>query len=62
MHLQPADGLADLDATLAQIPGLFAAGATGVELYTCMFCRNPREFEKFCETVVAFKKSLAATS
>ena len=53
-----SDGLADLEATLAQIPGLFAAGATGVELYTCMFCRNPQDFEKFCGRLVEFKRSL----
>jgi probable F420-dependent oxidoreductase len=53
-----ADGLADLEWTLAQIPPLLRAGATGVELYACMFCRSPREFETFCERLVAFKSEL----
>jgi|SRR5579863_2879946 len=53
-----ADGMAELEATLAQIPPLLMAGATGVELYACMFCRNPRDFERFCEDLVSFKGSL----
>jgi probable F420-dependent oxidoreductase len=53
-----ADGMADLEATLAQIPPLLMAGATGVELYACMFCRNPRDFEKFCETLIRFKERM----
>ncbi len=57
-----SDGRADLDVMLAQIPGLFRAGATGVELFTCMFCRNPQDFEQFCEKIVHFKRSLSLTT
>jgi probable F420-dependent oxidoreductase len=56
-----ADGMADLAPTLELIPALFEAGATGVELYTCMFCRNPEDFARFCEELVAFKHSLKPT-
>lgn len=51
-----ADGKADLEATLAKIPLLVEAGATAVELYACMYCRGPEEFEKFCERLLAFKQ------
>lgn len=54
-----SDGSADLDTTLERIPELFASGATGVELYACMFCRTPGEFADFCDRIVAFKTKLA---
>jgi len=50
-----ADGMADLDATLAKIPILVEAGATAVELYACMYCRGPEEFESFCDRLVNFR-------
>jgi probable F420-dependent oxidoreductase len=55
-----SDGLADLEGTLSRIPELFAAGATGVELYACMFCRTPNEFAQFCARLAAFKSQLPA--
>jgi dihydroorotate dehydrogenase len=54
-----ADGKADLEATLAQIPALIEAGATAVEVYACMFCAGPGDFEGFCERLVDFKSGLA---
>jgi len=53
-----ADGMADLEGTLAQIRPLLMAGATGVELYPCMFCRNPRDFARFCERLIRFKGTI----
>jgi alkanesulfonate monooxygenase SsuD/methylene tetrahydromethanopterin reductase-like flavin-dependent oxidoreductase (luciferase family) len=53
-----ADGMADLEETLEQIRPLLMAGATGVELYACMFCRNPRDFAQFCDRLVRFKSAL----
>jgi probable F420-dependent oxidoreductase len=50
-----ADGKADLEATLAKIPALVEAGATAVELYACMYCRGPDEFEGFCDRLVNFQ-------
>jgi probable F420-dependent oxidoreductase len=50
-----ADGKADLEATLAQIPSLIEAGATAVELYACMFCAGPSDFKGFCERLMEFK-------
>jgi len=54
-----ADGKADLEATLAQIPALIEAGATAVEVYACMFCAGPEDFKGFCERLVDFKSRLA---
>ena len=50
-----ADGKADLEATLAKIPALVEAGATVVELYACMYCSGPEDFEKFCERLVNYR-------
>jgi probable F420-dependent oxidoreductase len=54
-----ADGLADLDAALAEVPALEAAGATMVELHPSLYCRGPGDFERFCERLVAIKGKAA---
>jgi probable F420-dependent oxidoreductase len=50
-----ADGTADLDAALAQVPRLAAAGATMVELHPYLYCRGPEEFDRFCTRLLALK-------
>jgi probable F420-dependent oxidoreductase len=50
-----AYGLCDLDATLARAPALRAAGATHLELYPTMFCRDENGLETFLDRVAAWK-------
>ncbi|HTV94984.1 MAG TPA: TIGR03619 family F420-dependent LLM class oxidoreductase [Steroidobacteraceae bacterium] len=51
-----ADGSADLDAALAEIPRLREAGATMIELHAYMYCRGPQDFESFCGRLAACKR------
>jgi probable F420-dependent oxidoreductase len=51
-----ADGTADLDAALAEIPRLREAGATMIEFHAYMYCRGPGDFEPFCERLAALKR------
>ncbi|MDB5394785.1 MAG: fmn-dependent monooxygenase [Rhodospirillales bacterium] len=50
-----ADGLGDLDATLAQAPALCTAGATHLEIYPTMYCRDEGGFEAFLDRLAAWK-------
>ncbi|MBV6417580.1 MAG: F420-dependent glucose-6-phosphate dehydrogenase [Steroidobacteraceae bacterium] len=52
-----ADGSPDLDATLAAVPALAAAGVTMVEVLPLVFCRGPQDFDAFCERMAGVKKS-----
>jgi probable F420-dependent oxidoreductase len=52
-----SDGTPDLEATLAQVPALIAAGATALEVFPYVFCRGPSDFEAFCTRLVALKGS-----
>ncbi len=54
-----ADGLCDLDATLTQAPALRAAGATHLEIYPTMFCRNEDGLEAFLDRLSAWKEAEA---
>jgi len=49
------DHTPDLEATLAGVPALLAAGADMVELFPGAFCRGPQDFEGFCRRLVALK-------
>lgn len=51
------DGTPDLEATLAGVPDLVAAGATMIELHPAAFCRGPEDFTGFCERLVALKSA-----
>ncbi len=51
-----ADGQPDLEATLARVPALVAAGVTTIELHAVMYCRGPDEFDKFCRRLVTLKQ------
>ncbi|HLS82210.1 MAG TPA: LLM class flavin-dependent oxidoreductase, partial [Steroidobacter sp.] len=55
-----ADGAPDLDATLAAVPALAAAGVTMVEVLPLIFCRGPQDFDAFCKRLVAAKDAAAA--
>ncbi len=48
-------GLCDLDATLARAPELRAAGATHLEFYPTMFCRDETRLEAFFDRLAAWK-------
>jgi probable F420-dependent oxidoreductase len=50
-----ANGFCDLDATLARAPELRAAGATHLEIYPTMFCREENGLEAFFDRVAAWK-------
>jgi probable F420-dependent oxidoreductase len=50
-----SDRTPDLEATLAGVPALIAAGASMVELFPGAFCRGPADFPAFCERLVALK-------
>lgn len=52
-----ADGTPDLDATLAAVPALEAAGVTMVELLPLVYCRGPQDFDAFCERIAAKKST-----
>lgn len=54
-----SDGSADLEAALAEVPRLSAAGATMIELHPYMYCRGPSEFPGFCERLLALKSRAA---
>lgn len=51
------DGRADLEATLAAVPALAAAGVTMVEVLPLAFCSGPNGFDEFCRQLVALKRS-----
>jgi probable F420-dependent oxidoreductase len=51
-----AEGRPDLEATLAEVPALIAAGATMIELHAIMYCRGPDEFDALCRRLVALKR------
>jgi probable F420-dependent oxidoreductase len=51
------DKTPDLEATLAGVAALVAAGADMVELFPGAFCRGPEDFEGFCRRLVALKGS-----
>lgn len=55
-----ADGSADLEATLAQVPALEAAGATMVELFPALYCRGLEDLAAFCRRLAALKGGAAA--
>ena len=50
-------GVPDLEATLAAVPALVAAGADMVELFPAVFCRGPEDFPAFCKRLLAVKGS-----
>ena len=50
-----AGGAPDLEATLAGVPALIAAGANMVELFPGAFCRGPADFEAFCARILKIK-------
>lgn len=50
------DGVVDLDATLATIPTLLAAGATVIEVAALNYCSSPDEFEPFIDKCIAAKQ------
>jgi len=50
-----ADGRGDLDGALRTIPRWVEAGATVVEWFPTMFCRERAEFEPFLERVLSLK-------
>jgi probable F420-dependent oxidoreductase len=52
-----ADGLCDLDLTLAGAPALRAAGATYLEIYPTMFCPNEDALEAFLDRLAAWKET-----
>ena len=54
-----ADGLADIDKALAQVPAWRAAGATMIELFPINYCRGPQEFEGFLEQLLSMKRRAA---
>jgi probable F420-dependent oxidoreductase len=47
------DGVVDLDATLATIPTLLAAGATDIEIAALNYCASPADFEPFIDKCLA---------
>ena len=53
--LAGANGLCDLEATLARAPELRAAGATHLEIYPTMFCRDESGLETFFDRLAAWK-------
>jgi probable F420-dependent oxidoreductase len=50
-----ADHTPDLEATLAGVPALLAAGASMIEIFPAAFCHGPDDFSGFCERLVALK-------
>ena len=50
-----AGGVPDLEATLAGVPALIAAGANMVELFPSVFCRGPDDFLAFCTRLLKVK-------
>ena len=50
-----AGGAPDLEATLAGVPALIAAGANMVELFPSAFCRGPDDFPAFCARLLKLK-------
>jgi len=52
-----ADGLSDLDATLAGAPALRSAGATHLEIYPTMFCRGEDGLEPLLDRLGAWKQT-----
>jgi probable F420-dependent oxidoreductase len=54
-RFQFANGAPDLDATLAGVPALLAAGANMVELFPAVFCRGPEDFPAFCARLLKVK-------
>jgi probable F420-dependent oxidoreductase len=46
---KPGDKLADLEASLAQIPALRQAGATSVYIYPFHYCADEREYEPWLD-------------
>jgi probable F420-dependent oxidoreductase len=50
-----AGGVPDLEATLAGVPALIAAGANMVELFPSVFCRGPDDFPAFCARLLKVK-------
>ena len=50
-----AGGAPDLEATLAGVPALVAAGANMVELFPGAFCRGPDDFPAFCARLLKLK-------
>ena len=51
-----ADGLCDLEPTLAEAPALRAAGATHLEIYPTMFCRSENALEAFLDRLADWKE------
>jgi hypothetical protein len=51
------NGLCDLEATLAHAPELRAAGATHLEFYPTMFCRDETGLEAFFDRLAAWKEA-----
>jgi probable F420-dependent oxidoreductase len=52
-----ADGLCDLDSTLAGASALRAAGATHLEIYPTMFCRSEDGLVPFLDRLAAWKET-----
>jgi probable F420-dependent oxidoreductase len=50
-----SDGVPDLEATLASVPALVAAGANMIELFPAVFCRGPENFPAFCKRLLRLK-------
>lgn len=51
-----AEGVPDLDATLATIPAMLDAGATHIEILPLYFVQDPAAFPEFCEKALAAKQ------
>lgn len=54
---QGPDGSADLESTLADVPGLLEAGVTMVELQPVRFCRGSNDLNAFLERLVRLQKT-----
>jgi probable F420-dependent oxidoreductase len=50
-----ADYTCDLDATLAKIPALMAAGATVVEFHPLYLCAGPHDLDRFLDAILTLK-------
>ncbi len=52
-----SDRTVDLDATLAQIPAVVAAGINVIDFMPAVYCQGPSEVEAFFERIVSLKSN-----
>lgn len=50
-----ADRSVDLDATLAQVPAVIAAGVNIIDFMPAVYCKGPKEVGSFFERIVSLK-------